>query len=142
MRILWMRMSFGVAWRFGSQAKPLTFLKMTTHFEYFNNLKYSFLIDPPTGINWGDREDFPPLSPRKAIDASKVVINKLFPHCEGTFKFAECSLRTTPSDHDFTTDFWYYHISWEIFSIDGSSGSTFFSIPVYLDGNAVWPGNS
>lgn len=115
---------------------------MTIHYAYWNEyFGYKFTIsdeDASTLPKWSKQEKFPPLSPRVAIENSKIAIQRILQEIEPFEpKFSSCAL--TIGGHD-DGEWWYYLVSWYVPDLaDTASDWSEFSIPVLFDGSTPDP---
>ncbi|WP_156896988.1 hypothetical protein [Ferrimonas kyonanensis] len=103
---------------------------------YFEELLFKFAFGEENGADsprWLDDEAFPPLSPRDAIKASRVVVAtmlKAYPQADP--QFDSCALKRSSESQ---SGWWYYDIDWVVWppECDGSDRST-INVPVLLNG--------
>ncbi len=103
---------------------------------YFEELLFKFSFGKEEGADsppWLANEDFPPLSPREAIEASKTAVSemlKAYPWAEP--QFYSCALKRTSENDD---GWWYYDVDWMVWppECDGGDQSG-INVPVMLNG--------
>ncbi len=101
---------------------------------YFETLVFRFSVGPddiPETPAWLDTEDFPPLSPRAAIETSRLVVLDMlkdYPCAEPGFH--ACALKKT---HDSDRGWWYYEVEWRVYPPEYGDRSS-LTVPVLLNG--------
>ncbi|WP_444997510.1 hypothetical protein [Aliikangiella sp. IMCC44359] len=99
--------------------------------DYDEELFFKFTLSPEKGlaeVEWLEHDEFPPLSPRKAIACSKLALENMlakFRVAEDA-RFGECALSCT-------NDMWYYIVTWFVWPQEPGDMSS-IRVPVYLNG--------
>lgn len=102
---------------------------------YFEEVMFKFSLTKEQGIDtcpWLESEEFPPLSPRKAIALAKKELLKMlaeYPYAEPTLD--ACSLKRI-SEHEENCG-WYYDVEWMVWPPEVGDKSS-INVPVMLNG--------
>lgn len=106
-----------------------------TYSYYSDELAFQFCLDTEQGADtpiWEQEADYPPLSPRKAIQVAQEVLHHMlrdFPYANP--EFHSVALVKVPGAEK---DWWYYEVSWSVWPSDSASDRSSIELPVLMSG--------
>jgi len=110
--------------------------KIYTH--YFEQFVFKFSLGDAARSKtpeWSKVDPFPPLPPRKSIEESRRLLEKMLGKFESGMEpeFSACTLR--PFDY-MTDGHWFYEVSWAVWPRDWVGDRSVISVPVLMNGES------